>query len=58
MRYLESLIQTRARVTVYLMGGVKLQGKVAEHDEHTLVLVRDGLDQLVYKHAIATVVPF
>ncbi len=44
-------------MTVFLVNGVKLQGIVAQSDAHTLLLRRDGHVQLVYKHAVSTIMP-
>src|SRR5688500_19710424 len=44
-------------VTLFLMKGVKLQGVITWFDAFSLLLRRDGVSQLVYKHAISTIVP-
>jgi host factor-I protein len=44
-------------VTVFLVNGVKLQGIITWFDNFSLLLRRDGHTQLVYKHAISTVMP-
>jgi host factor-I protein len=45
-------------VTVYLVSGIKLTGKVREFDQYTLLLQNvDGIDSLVFKHAISTLIP-
>jgi len=44
-------------LTVFLVNGVKLTGTVADFDETTLLLVREGHSQLIYKHAISTIMP-
>lgn len=44
-------------VTMFLVNGVMLQGEVAAYDLFCLLLRRDGLSQLVYKHAISTIQP-
>jgi host factor-I protein len=45
-------------VTVYLVNGIKLAGKVRQHDQYTLLLQgADGIDSLIFKHAISTVIP-
>jgi len=44
-------------LTVFLVNGVKLTGTVADFDEMTLLLVREGHSQLIYKHAISTIMP-
>ncbi len=45
------------QVTMFLVNGVMLQGEVAAFDLFCLMLRRDGLSQLVYKHAISTIQP-
>lgn len=55
--YLNALRKKKLAVTVYLTNGVKLQGIVGSFDNFSVVLKRTGQSQLVYKHAIATVVP-
>ncbi len=44
-------------LTVFLTNGVKLQGVIASFDNFSVMLVRDGFSQLIYKHAISTVMP-
>ncbi|VBB68644.1 RNA-binding protein Hfq [invertebrate metagenome] len=44
-------------MTVFLINGVKLQGVVTWFDHFSLLLRRDGHTQLVYKHAISTIMP-
>ena len=44
-------------LTIFLMNGVKLQGVITSFDGFTVTLVRDGFSQLVYKHAISTIMP-
>ena len=59
---LQDLILNQARrdrsmVTVFLMNGFQLHGGVKGFDSFTLVLDSDGKQQLIYKHAISTIVP-
>ena len=44
-------------VTVFLVNGVKLQGLITWFDSFSLLLRRDGHTQLIYKHAISTIMP-
>jgi len=44
-------------VTMFLTNGVKLSGAIMKNDPQSLTLTRDGNTQLVYKHAIATIMP-
>jgi host factor-I protein len=54
---LEHLRQHKVPVTIFLTNGVRLQGSVTGFDSYSLHLTRDGQSQLVYKHAISTVLP-
>lgn len=54
--YLNALRKERISVSVYLVNGVKLQGKVDSFDQF-VVLLRSSVTQMVYKHAISTIVP-
>ena len=54
---LEHLRQHRVPVTIFLTSGVRLQGQVSGFDSYALVLSRDQQSQLVYKHAISTILP-
>ncbi|GAA0569737.1 RNA chaperone Hfq [Caenispirillum bisanense] len=55
--FLNHIRKNKAPVTVFLVNGVKLQGIVTWFDNFSLLLRRDGHTQLVYKHAISTVMP-
>jgi host factor-I protein len=55
--FLNHLRKNKSAVTVFLVNGVKLQGVVTGFDNFSLLLRRDGHTQLVYKHAISTVMP-
>lgn len=55
--FLNELSVSNAPVTVFLINGVKLQGQIAMHDGLTVLLRRDTQKQLVYKHAISTIMP-
>lgn len=55
--FLNSLRRSKSPVTMFLVKGVKLQGIVTWFDNFSLLLRRDGQSQLVYKHAISTVMP-
>ena len=54
---LEKLMKDEIAFTVCLVNGVKLQGIITYFDETTLLLRRDGHTQLIYKHAISTIMP-
>jgi host factor-I protein len=55
--FLNHLRKNKTPTTVFLVNGVKLQGIVTWFDAFSLLLRRDGHAQLVYKHAISTVMP-
>ena len=55
--FLTAVRQSGEPVTMFLVNGVMLQGEVAAFDLFCMLLERDGLSQLVYKHAISTVQP-
>ena len=55
--FLTAAGQEKQRMTVFLVNGVMLQGRVAIHDQFSLLLERAGQVQLVYKHAISTMQP-
>lgn len=55
--FLNQLRKTKAPVTLFLVNGVKLQGIVTWFDNFSVLLRRENHSQLVYKHAISTVMP-
>ena len=55
--FLNHIRKEKTPVTVFLVNGVKLQGIVTWFDNFSVLLRRDGHTQLVYKHAISTVMP-
>ena len=55
--FLNYIRKEKAPVTVFLVNGVKLQGIVTWFDNFSVLLRRDGHTQLVYKHAISTIMP-
>lgn len=54
--YLNALRKEKISVGIYLVNGVKLQGKIDSFDQF-VVLLRSNVTQMVYKHAISTIVP-
>ena len=54
--YLNALRKERIPVSVYLVNGIKLQGQIESFDAFVLLL-RNNISQMVYKHAISTIVP-
>jgi len=55
--FLNTLRRTKTPVTMFLVKGVKLQGIITWFDNFSVLLRRDGQSQLIYKHAISTVMP-
>lgn len=55
--FLNSVRKSRTPLTIFLVNGVKLQGVVTWFDNFCVLLRRDGQSQLVYKHAISTIMP-
>ncbi len=54
--FLNALRKERVPVSIYLVNGIKLQGQIDSFDQF-VVLLRNSVNQMVYKHAISTVVP-
>jgi len=54
--FLTALRQEQVQVSVYLVNGIKLQGYIDSYDQY-VVLLKNAVTQMVYKHAISTVVP-
>ena len=55
--FLNSVRKSKTTLTIFLVNGVKLQGVVSWFDNFCVLLRRDGQSQLVYKHAISTIMP-
>lgn len=55
--FLNALRKERIPVAVYLVNGIKLQGNVDSFDQFVIVLRNNSVNQMVYKHAISTIVP-
>jgi host factor-I protein len=55
--FLNEVRKTKTPVTVFLINGVKLQGVITWFDNFCILLRRDGQSQLVYKHAVSTIMP-
>lgn len=55
--FLSDIQKNEVAVTVFLINGVKLQGVITWFDEDTILLRRDGHTQLIYKHAVSTIMP-
>ncbi|MBK8535903.1 MAG: RNA chaperone Hfq [Candidatus Competibacteraceae bacterium] len=54
--FLNALRKERIPVSVYLVNGIKLQGQIESFDQF-VVLLKNSVSQMIYKHAISTVVP-
>lgn len=54
--FLNTLRRERIPVSIYLVNGIKLQGQVESFDQF-VILLKNTVSQMVYKHAISTVVP-
>ena len=55
--FLNSVRKSKTPLTIFLVNGVKLQGVVSWFDNFCVLRRRDGQSQLVYKHAISTIMP-
>jgi len=56
-QFLNAVRKDKTPVTIFLMKGVKLQGVITWFDAFSMLLRRDGTVQLLYKHAVSTIVP-
>ena len=56
--FLNRVRKQRVSVTVFLMNGFQMRGTVSGFDSFVLVLDTEGRQQVIYKHAISTIVPF
>jgi len=54
--FLNSARKERIPVTIYLLSGVKLSGRIRSFDKYSVVLESNNQEQLIFKHAISTVV--
>lgn len=54
--FLNALRKDRIAVSIYLVNGIKLQGQVESFDQF-VILLKNQVSQMVYKHAISTIVP-
>ncbi|AEI74752.1 Protein hfq [Candidatus Moranella endobia PCVAL] len=54
--FLNKLRRERTPVSIYLVNGIKLQGQIESFDQFA-ILLKNNISQMVYKHAISTVVP-
>ena len=54
--YLNALRKERIPISIYLVNGIKLQGHIESFDQF-VILLKNSVSQMVYKHAVSTVVP-
>ena len=55
--FLNQIRKQHISVTIFLVNGVKLQGVITWFDSYSILLKREGHIQLVYKHAVSTIMP-
>ncbi|CBI76514.1 host factor-I protein [Bartonella clarridgeiae 73] len=55
--FLNTVRKQKISITIFLVNGVKLTGIVTSFDNFSILLCRDGHTQLVYKHAVSTIMP-
>lgn len=55
--FLKKIVDQEIPVTVFLICSIKLQGVITAFDHESLLLRRDGHTQMIYKHAISTIMP-
>ncbi len=55
--FLNQVRKEHITITIYLVNGFQLKGNVRGFDNYTIVLDNDGKQQLVYKHAVSTIIP-
>ncbi len=53
--FLNTIRRDRINVTIYLIGGVKLTGRIRSFDKFSVILESGNLEQLIFKHAISTI---
>jgi host factor-I protein len=54
--FLNTARKERSSITIYLLSGVKLTGRIRSFDKYSVVLEANGQEQLIFKHAISTIV--
>lgn len=55
--FLNQVRKEHITITIYLVNGFQLRGNVRGFDNYTIILDNDGKQQLVYKHAVSTIIP-
>ena len=56
--FLNQVRKENISITIFLINGFQLKGQVKGFDNYTIVLDSEGKQQLIYKHAISTIIPF
>lgn len=56
-KFIQNLIDRKTKCSIYLVNGIKLTGVIEQHDDQSICLLLDRTSQLVYKHAVSTIVP-
>lgn len=56
-QFIQRCIEKKTKCSIYLVNGIKLTGTIDSHDEQSIKLNLDRSVQLIYKHAVSTVVP-
>ena len=54
---LDEIIEGKTPATIFLMNGFQIRGPILDHDDAIIVIDNEGKHQMVYKHAVSTVVP-
>lgn len=54
--FLNKIKEEQTPVAIYLVNGIKLQGQIESFDDH-VILLKNSVTQMIYKHAISTIVP-
>lgn len=54
---LDEIVEGKIPATIYLMNGFQLRGIILDHDDAVIVIEQEGKHQMIYKHAVSTVVP-
>lgn len=56
-QFLRRAVRAQVNVTMFLMNGFQMRGRITDFDEDTVVLMSEAKQQVVYKHAISTITP-
>lgn len=56
-KFLTTARKNRLNVTVFLMNGFQIRGQITGHDAFVVVVLTEGKQDIIYKHAISTIVP-